>query len=394
MAQEPETDVAAQLEHALNYGLLPGDATKTGDRLLRRLKLPVSVVILGPAGSGKSQLLNFLAGRQIVPPEANWPMLELAWGRETRTLVSAADGTVNAVAGLNAKAVTADAQSVRIEINLAILHRISLTELAVDGAAVDQVSPIDWAAKRADIALWCTQEFDPAEQALWASVPDELKDHSFCILTKADVVSQTDNLGHKINQIQGVVAEEFHSLVPLATLQAIAASGPDGAVDDKLLAASGGKALMASLLNEVALGRQADLDNAQLFLKRHGVEDLQVPVIEEVSQQEVQDISELSQSALTYLQGQAQKIADMTPPDDSDDATDVLELCSETANHVADIFIEQISAQGDVLNLQGDLMEAADVILLLQMEEGVGPAADAVTVLLQVQRDLQGNLAA
>jgi len=286
------------------------------------------------------------------------------------------------------------AQSVRIEMDLPILQRISLIEVAVDGPAVDQVSPIDWAAKRADIVLWCTQRFEPAERALWASVPDGLKDHSFCILTKADAISQTGNLGHEINQIQGVVAEEFHSLIPLATLQALSAGGPDGAVNDKLLAASGGKALMSALLNEVALGRQADLDNAQLFLKRHGVEDLQVPVIAEVSQQKVPSISDLSMSALKYLQEQVQKIGDVAPPDDSDDAGDVLELCSQTANHVADIFIEQISTDDDVLGLQGDLMEAADVILLLQLEEGVDPAADAVTVLLQIQRDLQGNLAA
>ena len=40
------------------------------------------------------------------------------------------------------------------------------------------------------------------------------------------------------------------------------------------------------------------------------------------------------------------------------------------------------------------ILDAADVILLMQSEDGEVPAADAVTLLLQLRRELEARLAA
>ena len=41
-----------------------------------------------------------------------------------------------------------------------------------------------------------------------------------------------------------------------------------------------------------------------------------------------------------------------------------------------------------------ELAEASDMMVLMQVEEGDGPAADAVTLLLQLRRDMEMQLAA
>jgi len=44
--------------------------------------------------------------------------------------------------------------------------------------------------------------------------------------------------------------------------------------------------------------------------------------------------------------------------------------------------------------LQDDVMETADNILLLQLEGGAGPAADAVGILLQIRQEMEARIAA
>ena len=71
-----------------------------------------------------------------------------------------------------------------------------------------------------------------------------------------------------------------------------------------------------------------------------------------------------------------------------------MEHCAATTNHLADIFTEEDYIAADPPEFQGDLVEAVDMTLLMQLEGGEGPAADAVTLLLQLQRDIEMNIAA
>ncbi len=92
--------VLNQLEKSLVSGNLSADAKQKGEHLLARLKSPVRTVILGLSGSGKSQLLNFLAGQCIVPNDTALPSLELSWAEQSRTIVTQVDGTVESHEGI------------------------------------------------------------------------------------------------------------------------------------------------------------------------------------------------------------------------------------------------------------------------------------------------------
>ena len=419
------TAVMEQLEQMLAAGNLSSTARKKATHLLERLQSPVRIVILGLPGSGKSQLLNLLAGARIIPDNAALPTLELAHGADPQTICTMQDGTTEAHDGLVLDKIDlAEAAFIRVETPLPMLEQVSLLEVVCDDSAEGQMAAIEWAAQRADIALWCSPDFTAHERALWSGVPDGLKDHSFFVLNKADLLASEGTLPPRIQLLQDIVADEFHSLFPLATLQAIAASPADGPVDAEMWAASGGQALITAILRLVDQGRQADIVGVQIFLDRHSPSpskessektpqgetdpknasnaetsaNVQASPVSSNGGDQVPDqqklTDDLCSTALSYLHQQAAGLSHSLAEPGAESTSDVLEQCLTTTVHLAEMFEEVDADQGDLFELQDDFIQAAEILLLLQLETGPGPAADAVTLLLQLQRGLEARMAA
>lgn len=451
----PAGDVIALLSAAMDAPELPPRAREAGARLLERLTSPIRLVILGHPHSGKSQVLNLLAGETVVPDRARVPTLELVYGDTRRMTLCLSDGTEEPRDSIALDKVRrTDIELIRVEAPLPILKKISLLEVVSRGTAEDEKENVIWAAERADIVLWCSQEFTPAEQWLWSAMPDRLKDHGFLVLTKADQLIRQGILMQRIKQLEDIVAEEFHSLLPVATLQGIAArSGEDG-TDEAALAASGAKALIASILRHVEQGRRADLDGALMFLNRFGSSiptprpapapvRSPAPAPEAPAQKEAPPAAQwteaiaapagefapepedLTVTAPVAEQSPELQTAETAASDDpfrsraaialetlrkrsanldqaiagadlgSDETVaDILDHCVQTANDVAEILAEDLAEDGPFAAVQEDAQEAAGVLLLMQLERGHGPAADAVTLLLQLRRTLAVSLAA
>ena len=264
--------VIERLEGALAAEALPKAARDYAHHLVRRLSQPVRVSVLGLPGSGKSQLVNMFLGETVVPDGVVLPTTEYAWGEVPRMIVTGAEGSAITVHGADVTSISGQkAAFLRIELPIDILRRVNLLEVVTDGTAEELTSGVDWVVRRTDIALWCTQEFGPNEQAIWRRVPDSLKDHAFLVLSKADELSAQKMLRKRVSSLETVVAEEFHSLFAVATLQALRAY-KDGAVDEALFHASGGGALTSEVLRHAERGRRADFDSAHMFLARYGAD--------------------------------------------------------------------------------------------------------------------------
>jgi len=363
-----------QLRTALSAGTIPLDMHERASAMLARLQSPVRLVIIGPSGSGKSAMLNFLARQEIVPAGVDWPSVALSWGETMHTSIAQQDEQADEEPAL-----------LNVTAPLPFLKTVSVLEVASGDTPDLTPDRVAWAVKRADILLWCSQEFNDVQRDLWATVPEGLKDHSFFVLTKADLLSEKDELATRIEQLQDVVAEEFHSMVPIATLQAISATGPDGKVDTAVLAASGGKALMAAITHHVDLGRQSERDNVQLFLKQC---KLDLPV-EQPAPVETAEPG-LAGQALGYLGGRAETLTGF----DVDNSTEILDFCVQTADHLTEMLLDGPQDDDQMAVIRDDVMQTADTMLLMQIESGVGPAADAVTLLIQLHRDVQAAVAA
>lgn len=399
-----------RLARTLGSGRLPEPASRRGAQLLARLGAPVSVVVIGPPGSGKSSIVNMLLGLSAIPETPDLPVLEIVAGARPRTVFELSDGSRDHAEGMALGGpVPGDAVLARLELAAPVLNGMNLTEIRVAGSSCEQRAAVGLAVQRADIVLWCTQSFGPAEQALWAEVPDALKDHSFLVLTKADRLLMQGVLADRLAELEPVVAEEFYSLFPVATLQAIAARAPGAQENPGLWKASGGRALTGAVMKQVETGRNADADSALLFLARFGIGDAAAapesgppaqaganPAPEPGAANRTQAAPARPGAAgcgalgraLEYLAGRTDEMVASMPRGGDVMRGFVLDHCLATATQLSDIL--RGAAPGDPLaeGLQSDMAESMDMMLLMQLEQTGAAAEDALTLLLQMKKEL------
>lgn len=414
-------DTAESVQPALDRLLedpgLPARAALAGRQLRERLSSPIRVAILGGKGSGKSQILNLIAGERLLPDGASLPDTEVRFGPERRYLLVDENGEETAVRPADLMRLGQGAAPLlRIEAPLPVLSTLTLIEVAARDTAPEERAAVKWAAARADVVVWCSQTFDQAERWLWSSMPDRLKDHGFLALTKADELIRTGTLVDRIAELADVVAEEFHSLVPVATLQGLAALTRPGGVDHEALGASGAEALIAELLAHVEQGRRADLDAALLFLNRYraaavpddppnapmagppaeapgptraadpvGVLLPPEPVPQAQAEPDPAD-PDVLRGAIEILRECGGSLARQMDADGQTEA--VLEGCAQAAQAVADML------ESGPAPLFDEALDVSERLVLLGLEGDEGAAADAVTLLLQLRRDLGQAMAA
>ncbi len=424
--------VVDRLRGALDADLLPKAARDYAKHLLNRLSQPVRVSVLGLPGAGKSELVNMVLGRRLLPKDAKLPTTELVWGDAEAMTVTSVDGGVKRVDGIDLSSISgSNAAFLRLELPVDILKRINLLEVVAEDSDDEIKSAIDWAVRRTDIALWCSQAFGIDEQTIWRRVPDSLKDHAFLVLTKADILSAEKLLSKRVADLESIVAEEFHSLFAVATLQAIRAYGAGG-VDEALFHASGGGAMTSEVLRHAERGRRADFDSAHMFLARYQVRNVPVsapteapkpapaserpvsarplsvvpePVEAPVEAKpaaaaapvpntpKVQNV-ELFTNAARFLKRRGDSLAEATENLSEGNSKGLVDQCVDAVEYLVDMFSQDETGCDAADAYIDELAEASDMMVLMQVEDGDAPAADAVTLLLQLRRDIEMQLAA
>lgn len=407
--------VLEQLENAMDSGHVPAGEKRRAAQLLSRLKSPVQIVLIGRKGVGKSRLINMLAGQSVVPGVADLPPLEVAFGRQERTVFFAADGSERTQEGLHLdQPVPGDTAILRVELPLPALAQLTLTELTLSGSMDDQKAIVGWAMNRADIVLWCSQSFDPSEQALWSPASDTLKDHSFLVLTKADQLQMKGLLSSRISDLEDVVAEEFFRMYPVATIQAISSFGSGGRRDKETWASSGGGALVDAIGRLVEAGQSAAADNAVMFLNHHTANRARAAAqaraepdanpnnakgnaktAEKRSQTDKRTNSpipagtgQLIRQAIEFLEKRAGAMLRVASEDSPDKEAFVLDHCLETANQLTEIMMDAEQTDPSLLDIQEDVMDCSDMMVLFHLEKTKDAAADAVTLLLQIKKEM------
>lgn len=408
-----DDNVIAVLEAALAAGSIPSAARDYAEHLLRRLVSPVRVSVLGLPKSGKSELINMFIGRRVLPEDVTLPTTEIVYGEKERATVTRADGSVVTEDKIElAKIAGTKAAFLKLEIPAPILQRTSLLEVVTDGTAADLSSAVDWSVRRTDIALWCSQAFDDLEQSVWRRVPDSLKDHAFLVLTKADLLSAEKILSKRVASLETIVAEEFHSLFAVATLQALNAHGAGGSIDDAMYHGSGGGALSAEILRHAERGRRADFDGAHMFLARYKIspdilqdkasakpkaqperETPRETAPAETLRIRPRNVTLLS-DAVRFLKRRGDSLGEAAAALGEGQAKPLVDQCVDAVEYLVDLFSQDDSGCPVADAFMDELAEAADMMVLMQVEEGDTPAADAATLLLQLRRDMEMTLAA
>lgn len=434
--------VQEKLAQAVKAGCLPHDVQERAEKLLDRLETQVRIALMGMPGSGKSTLLNLLVGADVLPDGVRLPTLQLTYGDTEQSVCTHSDGTKQTLPHADAQKI-ADVSPIFVEMQMPLpaLGKISVLEVVApkDPTALQRAS--NWAAKRCDIALWCTQGFGEIEQAIWGQMPDLIKDHSFLMITKSDILKNNGLLDATVGNVQAAARHEFNQILPISTTAALSARHPDGTVDKEKLRSSGGLALISAVLKQVELGRQSTVDMAEVLLVQH--EDTINSALQQTPEGDMPESVETQQQSPTPTVAQtetdvAADVVTTTPqpaPTGNTPASAVVTLHPATRDayqHVLDYIISQSQALidlaaklgdaapaqimaktvehmqwlSDYLNEHGDdadpalmraretAMDAADLVQLMQMEKRDSAAIEALSLMIQIKHELQAELAA
>jgi hypothetical protein len=406
--------VAIRLHHALESGALPPEGRSVGQRLMTQLNRPTRIAVIGLAGSGKTNLVNMLLGANLMPDLDGVPAVELSFGDTARVQLTMADGTLRAGEGhLDPSRMPQGTMRACQSLPDPRLKEWSFVEVSLSPSSSGLVQLLDWMAKRSDIAIWCSQQFDDRERALWSNVPDHLKDHSFLALTRADRLHMKGELTSRIARLQPIVADEFLGLYPIATLQAAAARKAATQTNAALWQSSGGKAFFEGIRQQVDQARTADLDHAYMLLERYKVaqqpeqgtlrpdaapdrpaaaEETRKPAPAAPAAAAVpgrkSNPDDVIRGALGVLQGCADEL--LAAPDIANSAaTDrVLERCSAAAEDLVRLLSDADGDSPDLEALKDDAIEGEQMLMLLRLERGESAAEDSLTVLLQLKKEI------
>ncbi len=400
--QVPSVPVS-ELKEILDRGGMPQSARLAGLGLLRRLSGPVRVAILGLPGSGKTSLVNMLVGAPLIPDDPAIPTLHLSYGKPPRLTATLTDGELTAIADLSFKRLAGlSAQSAQIDIPAPLLQHFSLSDYVLPTDPPAQHEVLEQALRRSDIVLWCSEGYSQQDQALWSGVPDVVKDHAYLVLTKADKAAATGSLGQLMQVVGPVASQDFHSVFPLAALQGLAACKGGKPADMEKWTNSGAATLVRSLRDHAASGRREDIDFADVFISRYGAKPSgraaavapalaqPAPLPHRVALPP--DAAEHCARAVTHLIGSAGQFAPLIRIGDDEAQSTILSQCVRVVEELADLVAPLENSNDN--SVVDDINEAVEMITLLQLEGGAGPASDALALLAQLKDELEDQLAA
>lgn len=386
-----------RLEDAVGDRQLTGELLNVGQKLLSHLKKPTQVTFIGYPGVGKSSMMRMMLGSEDLPDLVGVTVFELRNGATESVRYETDTGAGTEQSGrANQHGLPAAVFRVIQTMPLPQLGDMTLAEVNLTAAPEMQARALDWAMKTTGITIWCSQDFNARESATWAKFSEELKDHSFLALTKADQLQMKGTLHALTARFEEECAEEFLGLFPIATKQAIAARS-GATVDTDRWAASGGKALYESVLNHIDTGRKADLDYVQMLLAHVSpkeTNDTQIasepPISEEVAA-EVPEIAPMKRhealdTALTILQDCADEMVSTSAA--TPQPKELLAHSAQAAQALATLLMDARSDDAQINALREDVLESEQVIMLLQLEGTDTAARDAVSALLQLKKEM------
>jgi len=440
MASVAEAQQSTQnaLEAAVAARQFPQDALGFASKLLKRLETPTRVTLMGMPKSGKTSIFNLLAGREIIP-EGLASTVQLIHGETEKATATLRDGSQLVLEG------PPDLQRigsltpvfVKLEMDLPALRKISLLEVVTAQDRGEQIRAMKWAMKQTDIAIWCSDEYNTAEQALWETAPDALKDHAILVRAKADA------LGNKRDAMMQYLAREagsdFAYFLPVSAHQAQAARANPGAVDKAQLKKSGAMALISTILRQLEQGRQNAIDQAEILLHKHRdakpapevapepapevapapvaaepvaaaepaktaaplAAEAEIPAPEAAVETDAASIepaaSELTseeREAFETAIGRLQETGTVLSGKEEDPKA-VIKASTKTLEWLSEYLYEDRWPDTESFETFRDMTEgASDLMQLLKIEGDDNSALDAVTAMLQLKRGFQASLAA
>ncbi len=391
----PIDDIVWKLRAVSAADALPETVRTRANRLIDQLTAPVRVALVGLPCRERMDLFRALAG-EAAPEEHDFSIpLELHFAPQETCEITLLDGTVRTIEGRFSPEKYMDAVFVSFGHPAPILERISLLDVAADAAPHQQRAAISWAMSRTDIALWVSPKFTESELRIWETVPDQMMDHAYLVLTGSADGPDRVALQDRALAMAKHFKTEFLDVLPI---------GFETDHGKQVLATEGVQALVDRIRRHSDAGRRADADGALFFLKSVDPSHVRAaapapaapePAAPVAEPEEPDEIMELYARAFTYLRDRGGALLSDIRAEDAPDPAHVLAHCGETLSALSEMLTDADQEPTTGLTaLANTLSEAEELLILLELEPGTAPAVDAASLLLQLRRDFESRLAA
>lgn len=410
MSTQAEFDVTREeLAEAIASARLKGKLGTQAKELHDRMKQPLRIGILGPSGSGKSSLLNLLAGAELVPQVADFPTLVTKHCDVSVINCTLPNGKVKTL--VNAELADIAALSpVMLELcaRLPALEKLSVLELAVGDDPKQQRRAIDWALKRIDFVIFCTSQSSPEEVWLWDLVPEAMMDRSLLVVTRADELRLAGVLQPALDRAQALGGEIFGRVIAVDARSSFLATQMAGGVDAKALRAAGGTAIISAVRGAMDARHRSLANTADLFLGLINSESARVSAsngstasvaVEPEGNMSAADALppeavRMLEEVVSQIDGEGRTMLERLDADNLE-ADEVIDLVEDTVNWAADYLSEIVpTTEARLERACNTARDAADLIQLIRIEKDASGPADALSLMVQIKEEFQVALAA
>ncbi|MEJ6388028.1 hypothetical protein [Gymnodinialimonas ulvae] len=376
LAVDP-TDTLAKLDSLVASGRLPSrDAARCAD-LAEALRKPVRVCLMGPAQGDLRTIVYGILGTDIAPDGLSLPSaIEMGHGARVQTLATLEDGTHLACDGWPDSDLLAEAPVfLQLDAPIEALRLMSFLALSLEANPSMHRPALSWAARRTDIAVWCTPRFSVVDARIWANAPERLTHRAYLVETQpsADVTHHEAR-----RQFAGYMQ------LPLP-----------GDID----------ALLHRLRDDIDEARMADVDAAHVLLHRLGHLNADVAASEagvparldatarpplDRSHGQLARLRDVLSEPTLFLARRARALAEdlaWTDPGAEPDWPQIaLTHVAETTEALRDRAADWPDDLPEFIDMTDMIEEATDLVLLLQMEAGPDQVEDAAGLLHQLRQ--------
>ena len=383
LAVEPE-DALGQLDRLALADSLPAREAARCAQLAELLRRPARSCVLGQDKTCMGAMVAALLADMPEQVPANLPnALEIQFGATPVTHVTLQDGTSMRHDGWpNAALLSAAPIFMQMEVPSPVLQGKSFVLLTLNANPDTYRQALSWAARRAEIAVWCTRDFDASDAEIWAHVPEHLSHHAYLARSGGAAAAVEPTL-------------EFTETVELPM---------DGAGEGLDI-----RPLLNRLAADIDDARVADLDAAQMLLYRlrrfqadasppaesDGAAPQGAPPGPEPSEALLRQRRILSEPLL-FVQRRCRAMAEdmiwATAGGQDDWPQQILDGCVETAEALRDRTLNWPDDSPEISALSAMVEDVCDTLMLLQMEGGATRAGDAAALLWQIRTDLDQAL--
>ncbi len=277
---EREHDILARLLAALETkgSALSAEESAARDQAaawLVRLKAPVRIAVAGPAGAGKSSLINLFVSDDILPtapggaPAA--PAVILRHAATPETTASWRDRPDRRFAGLRlARALADNPDTVALGLESDLLEDMTFVDISGLDDPATRGDAFSALTRHADMVVWClpaTGGWSANEQAVWDTLPTALQRRSLLAVTHTDSLARGTRDATASRLAEGAPSQIVASL-PVATPEAWDALFGDVTDAERQWTASGAEALIVAIADLAGTIRQSEIDKAAADIRK------------------------------------------------------------------------------------------------------------------------------